>query len=259
MNAGENLGVLDGKVALVTGAAQGIGRGVALALAKAGAAVALVDTNESGLNAVAGEIHALGKRAIVLACDIRRRIEVEQAVSTTFATLGPVFVLVNNAIAVRHAKIEAITDEEMQLAVESGVYGSLYFMQACFPHMKTRGGRIVNFGSGAATMGMDMKGAYAVAKEGLRGLTKVAATEWGPYGITVNNIMPNVRTPLFDEWFESLAPDEQRLQMDLIPMRRLGDAESDVGALIVFLAGPGGGFITSRTLHIDGGRAYYDR
>lgn len=253
------MGILDEKVAIVTGAAQGIGRGVALALAKAGAAVGLVDINQEGLLSVEREIIALGGKALVLPCDIRKRAEVNAVVEKTVVAFGPIFILVNNAIAVRHAAVEAITDDELDLVLSSGVYSTLYFMQACFPYMKIHGGRIMNFGSGAATMGMEMKGAYAIAKEGVRGLTKVASNEWGPYGITINVINPSVQTPLYDEWFLSLIPEEQIRQMELTPMRRTGDAEHDVGALIVFLSGPGGGYITSRTLHIDGGRSYYDR
>jgi NAD(P)-dependent dehydrogenase (short-subunit alcohol dehydrogenase family) len=250
---------LEGKTAIVTGAAQGIGRGVAFALAKAGAAVGLVDINREGVVALEQEIQALGAQALALPCDIRRRSDIDAAVKKVSDAFGPVFILVNNAIAVRHSRVEDITDEELDLVLSSGVYGALHFMQACFPAMKVGGGRIMNFGSGGATMGLEKNGTYAIAKEGVRGLTKVAATEWGPYGITVNNIMPSVRTPLFDRWFNGLSPQEQERELGLVPMRRTGDAEQDVGALIIFLSGPGGSFVTGRTLHIDGGRAYYDR
>jgi len=250
---------LEGKAAIVTGAAQGIGKGVALALAKAGACVGLVDLNGAGINTLAQEIAALGGHALGIACDIRHRDEVNAAVTAAVDAFGPIFILVNTAIAVRHARVETITNDELDLVLGSGVYATLYFMQACFPYMKTHGGRIMNFGSGASSMGLEEKGAYAIAKEGIRGLSKVAATEWGQYDITVNNIMPAVKTPLYDEWFNTLTPERQRQEMELVPLRRLGDAEKDIGSLIVFLSSPGGGFITGRTLHIDGGRAYYDR
>lgn len=132
-------------------------------------------------------------------------------------------------------------------------------MQACFPTMKERGGRIVNFGSGGATMGLAETGAYSIAKEEVRGAAEVAATGWGQYGTTVNTVCPMVATPLFDTWWQSLSEAEQAHQLSMIPMRRMGDGERDVGSLVVFLESESAGFIPSRTLHVDGGRALYDR
>jgi NAD(P)-dependent dehydrogenase (short-subunit alcohol dehydrogenase family) len=132
-------------------------------------------------------------------------------------------------------------------------------MQACFPTMKARGGRIINFGSGGATMGLPELGAYNIAKEGVRGLTKTAATRWGKYGITVNTVCPLSMSDAYQTWFDTLSEEAQRKHLEGIPLRRMGDAEKDIGALVVFLAGPGGGYITSRTLHVDGGNCGYDR
>jgi NAD(P)-dependent dehydrogenase (short-subunit alcohol dehydrogenase family) len=252
------LGELDGKVALVTGAGQGLGAGMSLALAKAGAAVALVGRTRSKLEETAALIAAAGGRAHVCTADVTDRASVEAAVKEIDGALGPVWVLVNNAISVEHKPLEEMRDEDLDLPIRSGIYGAFYMMQACFPAMKERGGRIVNLGSGA-TMGLDRHTAYAITKEGIRGLTKTAAIEWGKYDITVNTICPIGSTPLYEKWWESISEAERKAHLDAIPLGRMGDPEKEIGALVVFLTGPGGGYITSRTLHIDGGRAYYDR
>ena len=154
---------------------------------------------------------------------------------------------------------EEITDETLEEALRSCVYGSLYTMQACFPTMKERGGRIINFGSGAATMGSPILASYNIAKEGVRGLTKVAAVNWGQYGITVNTVCPLAPSDAYALWFDSLDEEGKQSHLAGIPLRRMGDPEQDIGGLVVFLAGPGAGYITSRTLHVDGGNCYYDR
>lgn len=253
------MGELEGKAALVTGAGQGIGVGISLALAKAGASVGLVGRTRSKLEGTAEKIRALGGTAHICEGDVTRRESVDAFVAEIQAELGPIWALINNAIAADDQSVEEITDDNLDMALRSGVYGSLYTMQACFPTMKQHGGRIVNFGSGGGTMGIEYNAAYNIAKEAIRGLTKTAATGWGRYDITVNTICPIASTPLYDRWWDNLSPEAQKAHMDAIPMRRMGDPEKDIGALIVFLTGPGGGYITSRTLHIDGGRAFYDR
>lgn len=250
---------LEGKVAIVTGAGSGMGVGIALAVAKAGAAVALIGRTPETLEETRALIGAAGGRALAIRCDVTDRAQVDAAVAETIARLGPPWLLVNNAVSTDNRPIEAVDDANLDLVLRSSIHGSLYMMQACFPTMKETGGRIVNFGSGGATMGLAETGAYAIAKEGVRGLTKVAATGWGRYGITVNTICPMVATPLFETWWRSLSEAEREHQLSMIPMRRQGDGEHDVGATVVFLGGEGAGFITSRTFHVDGGRAFYDR
>lgn len=250
---------LKGKVALVTGAGQGLGRGIGLALARAGAAVGLVGRTRETLDDTAELIRADGGQAYVASGDVSVRASVDAAVADIAATLGPVWVLVNNAMSTDDKPLEEVDDAALDVVLRTGVYGSLYMMQACFPDMRRLGGRIVNFGSGAATAALPEVAAYVIAKEGIRGLTKTAAVGWGKYGITVNTICPMVFTPMFDKWWDARTVTERENHMNAIPMRRMGDAQDDVGALVVFLAGPGGSYITSRTLHVDGGRWCYDR
>jgi NAD(P)-dependent dehydrogenase (short-subunit alcohol dehydrogenase family) len=252
------MGELEGKVAFLTGAGRGVGVGIAVALAKAGASVGLMGRTRETLEETAAKLHALGARSVVCLGDVGVRADVDRAVAAVTARLGPIWALVNNAYNAVNTSVEEITDEIMEVALRSCVYGSLYTMQACFPTMKERGGRIINFGSGAATMGSPVLASYNIAKEGVRGLTKVAAVNWGQYGISVNTVCPLSPSDAYARWFNSLSEPDQRKHLEGIPLRRMGDAEKDIGSLVVFLAGSGG-YLTSRTFHVDGGNCYYDR
>jgi NAD(P)-dependent dehydrogenase (short-subunit alcohol dehydrogenase family) len=254
------MGELDGKVAFLTGAGRGVGAGIALALAKAGATIGLFGRTRETLEQTSAAIAELGASSLVCVGDTGVRADVDRAVAEVQARFGPIWALVNNAYSAERTFVEDITDDILDGALRGCIHGSLYTMQACFPTMKEHGGRIINFGSGGATMGLPELGAYNIAKEGVRGLTKTAAASWGQYGITVNTICPLAASDAYRSWFEDMIDDEgRRKHLEGIPMRRLGDPEKDVGALVVFLAGPGGGYITSRTLHVDGGNCYYER
>jgi NAD(P)-dependent dehydrogenase (short-subunit alcohol dehydrogenase family) len=251
---------LDGKVAFLTGAGRGVGVGIAVALAKAGASIGLFGRTRATLEATAAKVADLGCRTVICVGDVAVRADVDKAVAQTQSELGPIWALVNNAYAAERTLIEDITDEILDEACRVCIYGAVYTMQACFPTMKERGGRIINFGSGGSTMGLPELGAYNIVKEGVRGLTKTAAVGWGQYGITVNNLCPLAPSDAYQTWFENILDDEgRRKHLAGIPLRRMGDAETDIGSVVVFLAGPGGGYITSRTLHLDGGNCYYDR
>jgi NAD(P)-dependent dehydrogenase (short-subunit alcohol dehydrogenase family) len=243
---------LEGKVAFLTGAGRGVGVGIAMALAKAGASIGLFGRTRETLEQTAVKVVEAGSRSVVCVGDVGVRADIDKAVAEVQERLGPIWALVNNAYSAERTQVEEITDKILDEALRACVYGSLYTMQACFPTMKQRGGRIINFGSGGATMGLPELGAYNIAKEGIRGLTKTAALGWGKYGITVNTICPLSLSDAYRTWFEDMLDDEgRRKHLEGIPLRRMGDAEKDIGALVVFLAGLGGGYITSRTLHID--------
>lgn len=252
------MGELDGKVAFLTGAGRGVGVGIALALAKAGATIGLFGRTRETLEETQAKLAALGARSLICVGDVGARADVDRAVAQVEAELGPIWALVNNAYSAVTTSVEGITDEALDETLRSCLYGSIYCMQACFPTMKQRGGRIINFGSGASTMGQPVLASYNIAKEAIRGLTKTAAVDWGQYGITVNTICPLSDSDAYQGFFNSLAPDEQRKHLDGIPLRRVGDPETDIAPLVVFLAS-GGGYITSRTFHVDGGNCFYDR
>jgi NAD(P)-dependent dehydrogenase (short-subunit alcohol dehydrogenase family) len=141
----------------------------------------------------------------------------------------------------------------MALALESGLMATFYFMQACFPYLKQKGGKIVNFASAAGLDGYAEWAAYATAKEWIRALTKVAAHEWGQYKINVNVICPLAYTSKMKLWSEGFPEDYNRLTSS-IPLGRLGDCEYDIGRAVVFLASSDSDYITGHTLMVDGGQ-----
>ena len=246
------MGRLQGRVAIVTGAGQGVGRGIALALAKEGAAVAVLGRTLEKCQRTAGEIEAAGGRGLALACDVGVREQVDGAVASVVEAFGGVDVLVNNAHTSRPlTSIMDTTEKDLALAF-AGLHGTLYFMQACFPFLKERRGAVINLGSIAGTRGDAGFAAYAAAKEGIRALTRVAAREWGEHGVRVNVICPFSDSPGVEYMI--------RKDPNFIPtltagaaLRRLGSSEHDVGRTVVFLASDDGAFITGQTLNVDGG------
>ena len=206
---------LTGKVALITGAGQGIGRGIALAMAREGADVAVVERNPETAETTAEELRGLGlvsaeelrgldARAVAIPCDVSVRSSCEQAVETTLKELGGIDVLVNNAgWSPSGVPLMKIDDEQFVRTFEINTLATFWFMQLCQPHLIARGGgSIINFGSGAGTSGLPGEGPYAAAKEAIRGLSRVAANEWGPKGIRVNVICPFARSPGMVAWSE---------------------------------------------------------
>jgi len=247
------MGILDGKTAIVTGAGQGVGRGIALALAKEGAAVVIAEINEEAGTSTANEIKQLGMKALVVTCDVRKREEVEAVVAAAVDEFGTVDILVNNAQASKWAPFEDHTDEDMALALESGLMGTFYFMQTCLPYLKKRGGKIINLASGAGIIGLENFVGYAAAKEGIRAVTRVAAREWGKHNINVNVICPMANSPGMIGWTEAM-PDEYKAVMATVPLGRIGDCERDIGRVAVFLAGPDSDYVTGHTMMTDGGQ-----
>lgn len=249
------MGILDGKAAIVTGAGQGIGRGVALALAKEGASVALADIQGAACLRTAEEVTAIGTRAVPVTCDVSQRLQVKAVVAAAVKEFGTVDILVNVAQAMRNdVTFQDTTDEDMSLALGTGLMGTFYFMQECFPYMKQRGGKIINFASAAGLEGHSNWAAYAAAKEGIRALTRVACHEWGQFRINVNVICPMAGSPHMLEWGKS-NPGMLDLIVAMIPLKRMGDCEKDIGRAVVFLAGPDSDYITGQTLMVDGGQA----
>jgi 2-hydroxycyclohexanecarboxyl-CoA dehydrogenase len=250
---------LDGKRAVVTGAGRGLGRGIALALAQQGASVACLGRTQTTIDETAGAVAARGVDALALRCDVTSRDEVFAAIDQVGEKFGSVDALVNNAMDHHHLPISEITEAELDRAVRSSLYGSLFCMQACFPYLKKSRGAVVNFTSAGGTEGWPGQAAYAAAKEAVRGLTKSAASEWGPLGIRVNVVAPMGFSDAFGAWFTELTEEQKERFLEGVPLRRIGDPETDIGSVVAFLVSPGGGFITGRTIFVDGGRSYYDR
>jgi NAD(P)-dependent dehydrogenase (short-subunit alcohol dehydrogenase family) len=247
-------GRLAGKVAIVTGAGQGVGRGIALAFADEGADVVVMDLNQETGTSVAKEIETRGARAHFVSCDVTIRESIDTAVAAAVARFGGIDVLVNNAQRANPAPVPLMEhdDELVELCFATGYRASLYFMQACYPHLKARGGKVINLGSNAGLDGMAGQAAYGANKEAIRALSKTAAREWGPEGINVNILCPFARSPGVEKFLELMPGLEKKLVAGQ-PLGRIGDCETDIGPVAVFLASDDSRYITGHTIPADGG------
>lgn len=250
------MGLLDGKVAFVTGAGQGLGEGTAHALASDGAAVVIADISSENARKVADNLTAAGHAALAVTCDVRDRTSVDAAVAATVSAFGTLDILVNNAMTLRFVPFEDATSDDLLDTYRSSVLGTFNCMQACFPHLRERGGKVVNFGSNAGTEGGAGMATYAAAKEGVRGLTKAVATEWGKYDITVNVVVPTGASPAWEQVKADLTADQLDAMLER-PIKRMGDPVDDVGRIVVFLSSPYSDYMTGRTLFADGGKSKF--
>ena len=244
---------LKDQVAVVTGAGQGIGLGIALTYASEGAHVVIAEWNDATGPEAAELVTARGAKAIAVRCDVSDRSDVDRCVREAIDEFGHVDILVNNAVsAVTEKAIVDITPDDMSVAWQTGVLGTLYCMQACYPHLRERGGRVINFGSAAGITGIAGFGAYGPAKEAIRSLTKVAAHEWGQQGIRVNMICPHAASPSHQRW----AAENPELAASLSAHStsgRIGDCELDIGRAALFLASDDSSYVNGHTLMVDGG------
>jgi NAD(P)-dependent dehydrogenase (short-subunit alcohol dehydrogenase family) len=249
------MGVLDGKVALVTGAGQGVGQGIAYAFAAEGARVMLAGRTLAKVERTAAEIARRGGTARATACDVKVESEVQACVRATVETFGGVDVLVNNAQEVPIGMLRTIRREELEAGWLSGPMAAFSFMQACHEHLRG-GGVVINLATSAALRPDPVGyGAYAAVKEALRSMSRAAAYEWGRDGIRVVCLMPLAKSPGYVEW-EKARPDEAAAFVATVPLGYVGDCEQDIGRAAVFLAGPDARYITGSTLVVDGGQGY---
>jgi NAD(P)-dependent dehydrogenase (short-subunit alcohol dehydrogenase family) len=248
------MGQLTGKVAIVTGAGQGVGLGVAQAFADEGASIVITGRVAEKLNGVLPDLEKRGGKAIACPGDGAKRENAQRAVQAAIDAFGKLDILVNNAQATRPGvPVEDISDEDMELSFGSGFRATLYHMQAAFPHLKERGGSIINFGTKVGIIPNPGMAAYAATKEAIRGLTRVSAKEWGRYGIRINVINPASLSPGAAEWLDA-NPEEKAHHLSEIALGYFGDARLDIGAVAVFLASDEGRYLTGQTLNADGGQ-----
>ena len=249
---------LNGKIALVTGGGQGLGRAVALELARRGADVVISGRTESKLIAVAAEIEAIGAKVATVTGDVAVRSDVERMIAAAVEHFGGLDILVNNAQAMGgQKKLLDLDDEALETYFGSGARGSLYCMQAAHPVLAARGGGcIINFGSSTAITGDPTFGAYVMTKEAIRGLTRVAAREWGRDNIRVNVICPAALTKSA-ETFRDNHPEAYGAMLKTVPLRRMGDESADIAGAVASLCGDDWSYLTGATLMLDGGRLLF--
>ncbi len=261
------MGYLKGKTAVITGAGfaalsnggcGSIGYGIATAYAKEGANLVITGRNEEKLNRAKAELESLcGVKVITAVADITAGADNEKTVKgvveRAVSEFGRIDVLINNAQAsASGVSIAEHTTEQFDLAVYSGLYATFYYMKACYPYLKERDGSVINFASGAGLFGNVGQGSYAAAKEGVRGLSRVAAAEWARDGINVNVVCPLAWTAQLEK-FSMMYPEAFAANVKKPPTGRFGDSELDIGRICVLLASPDFKYMSGETLTVQGG------
>ena len=261
------MGHLTGKTAIITGGGRAvltngtcgsIGYGIATAYAKEGANLVLTGRNIQKLTDAKTELEDLYKiKVLPIQADVsagsNNEAIVQNVINKTIETFGSIDVLINNAQAsASGVSIADHTTTQFDLAIYSGLYAAFYYMRACYPYLKESKGSVINFASGAGLFGNYGQGAYAAAKEGIRGLSRVAATEWGPDGINVNVICPLAWTAQLEK-FQIDYPDAFKANVKMPPAGHYGDVEKEIGRVCVQLASPDFKYMNGETLTLEGG------
>ncbi len=256
-----------GKTVLITGAGRAvlsdgrcgsIGYGIATAFAKEGANIVITGRNVSKLEAAKEEIESKYKVSVLaLQADVNEKSDNESIVNGVVKQIiekfGRIDVLVNNAQAsASGVPLAEQTTEQFNLALYSGLYAAFYYMKACYPYLKESKGSVINFASGAGLFGNYGQCSYAAAKEGIRGLSRVAANEWAKDGINVNIICPLAWTSQLEN-FEKTYPEAYKANVHVPPMGHFGDPETEIGRVCVMISTPDFKYLTGETLTLEGG------
>lgn len=245
------MGKLDNRAAIVTGASSGVGRGVAKVLAEHGARVCVCARRMDKLEELVQEIRGGGGEALAVTCDVSDPAQIQNVVDRCVEAYGGVDILANLAQgAMLYRSLEDMDLDYALLAYRTGPLASLQFMQACFPYLKKSGhGRIINTASAAGYDGSAGFGAYGMAKEAIRAITRTAANEWGQYGITSNVFLPIIST----ETFRTTQAEALKALEKKSPLKRVGTTEEDCGPVIAFIASDDGGYLNGQSFMLDGG------
>ena len=249
------MGTLDGKIALVTGAGQGVGQGIAFALSAEGAAIAVSGRTASKLETTCKAIEDRGGRAVPVQCNVKSEASLKALVDEVVEKLGTIDILVNNAQEVPLGPLNGVSDETFTAGWESGPLATFRLMKLCYPHLKG-GGSIINLGSTAAKRwDMANYGCYAAVKEAIRSITQAAACEWAVDGIRANVVLPHASSPALKGWIDG-NPEEAEAFMSTIPMRRVGDCEQDIGRFVAMLCSESSAYVNGQSIALDGGQAH---
>lgn len=246
---------LDGKVAIITGAGQGVGQGIAFALSDLGASVVAAGRTLAKVEATAVEIERRGGRAIAVECDVNDLSSLEALVAASTQQLGGINILVNNAQEVPLGTLLEVGDEDFSRGFTSGPLATHRLMKLCYPHLKGDGS-IINLASTAGRRwDMSGYGAYGAVKEAIRCLTRAAACEWGKDNIRTNVILPHATSPGLKWWVEN-CPEEAEEFIASIPMQRIGECEEDIGRAVARMCTADMAYMNGQSIALDGGQGF---
>ena len=244
---------LTGKIAVVTGAARGIGRHIATTFAREGATVVAVDIEPEGLNSLRSELESSGQPAMTRICDVRNSADIAAAVGSAIDQFGRIDILVNNAGVSLGGPVEKQAEADWTANIETNLTGTFLMCQAVIPVMKRqKSGRILNAASFAAIVPAIGSAAYAASKAGVVSFTRVLAGELGPWNITVNAYAPGMVPTQMNHFAEAPEATQNRL-LDTLTLRRWGEKQ-DVANLLCFLASDLAGYITGSLIDVSGGK-----
>lgn len=245
---------LEKNVTLITGGGKGIGFGLASAFAREGSDIVITGRTESRLIEAKKKLEdQYGVEVLAVVADGADEEQIKGVISQTIEKFGKINTLINNAQASSSGlPLIEHTKKDFDLAINSGLYATFFYMREAYPYLKETRGSVINFASGAGFFGKPGQSSYAAAKEGIRGLSRVAATEWGPDGIRVNMIAPLAMTESLREWKENY-PELFERTIQGIPLGRFADPMEDIGRVAVFLASEDASYITGETISLQGG------
>lgn len=245
---------LDGNVTIITGGGKGIGFGIAQAFAEEGSDLVLTGRTESRLLEAKQKLEAkYGIEVLPIVADGADEEAIRKVVAAAVEKFGKINTLVNNAqVSKSGLPLVEHTKEDFDLAIYSGLYAAFFYMRECFPYLKETKGSVINFASGAGLFGKLGQSSYAAAKEGIRGMSRVAATEWGPDGVRVNVVCPLAMTESLRQWRDEY-PELFEKTIQGIPLGRFADPKDDIGRVCVFLASEDAHFVTGETITLQGG------
>ena len=245
---------LKGNVTIITGGGKGIGFGLAQAFASEGSDIVITGRTESRLISAKEKLESeFGIRVLPIVADGADEQAIKNVVAKTIETFGKINTLVNNAqVSKSGLPLVEHTREDIDLAIFSGLYAAFFYMRECFQYLKETKGSVINFASGAGLFGKLGQSSYAAAKEGIRGMSRVAAAEWGPDGVRVNVVCPLAMTESLQEWKENY-PELFEKTIQGIPLGRFADPRNDIGRTCVFLASEDASYITGETITLQGG------
>lgn len=247
---------LKSKTALITGGGQGVGQGIALALAKEGCNVVVTGRTLEKCETTAQLLEKRGVKSMALKCDVKSDADLRSIIAATVAEFEGLDILVNNAQEVARGPLISISDEEFTGNWESGPLATFRLMKMAYPHLVKSKGNVINLCSSVIKRwDVGTYGVYAAVKAATQQLTRAAANEWGKGGIRVNAIMPHAKSPALKGWIEANPVEAEHFQQS-IPLGYVGECEEDIGAFVAMMCSDGARYLSGQTIALDGGQVF---